>query len=82
MLQGQRAVKEFQTTNMDYMKCLEKDFSAAKDRAATASDEAVRSKAASDYQAAIDAYNAAVSTEEEVAGAFNIELREYKAANR
>jgi hypothetical protein len=82
MLQGQKAVKEFQATNVDYMKCLEKHFSAAKEVAATATDDTARKKAASDYEAAIEAYNAAVSAEEEVAGAFNIELREFKAANR
>ena len=82
MLQGQKAVKEFQATNMDYMKCLEENFSAAKEMAASASDEAARAKAAGDYEAAVEAYNAAVSAEEEVAGAFNIELREFKAANR
>ena len=31
---------------------------------------------------AVDLYNAAVSAEEEVAGAFNVELREYRAANK
>jgi hypothetical protein len=33
------------------------------------------------YQKGVDAYNAAVSKEEEVAGQFNTEIREYKAAN-
>ncbi len=82
MLQGQKAVKAFQATNMDYMKCLEEQFSAAKEMAASAGDEAARAQAAGDYEAAVDAYNAAVSAEEEVAGAFNVELREFKAANR
>ena len=33
------------------------------------------------HQEGVDAYNAAVSAEEDVAGRFNTEIREYKAAN-
>jgi hypothetical protein len=82
MLAGQEAVRSFQSTNMDYMKCLERSFNAAKAMAASAADEEERERASGEYEAAVEAYNAAVSAEEEVAGAFNIELREYKAANQ
>ena len=33
MLEGQKAVKTFQTANMDYMACLEKKFTAAEEQA-------------------------------------------------
>lgn len=84
MLEGQKAVKTFQAANLEYMKCLEPVMASAKDAAAsavekgdkTADDEAVKA-----YQAAQDAYNAAVSAEEELAGQFNAAVRDYKAAN-
>lgn len=75
MLAGQSVVKVFQHTNMEYMKCLETAFTRAQESAETAPDAAAQ--AAYD-----DAYNAAVFAEEDVAGAFNLELREYKAVNR
>ena len=81
MLAGQKAVKAFQAANRDYMKCLETRFTAVRANA-EAPDAAVRALAQAEYGMAIDAYNAAVSAEEEIAGAFNIELREFKAANR
>ncbi|MFT7286734.1 MAG: hypothetical protein ACI87W_000843 [Halieaceae bacterium] len=77
MLDGQKSVKSFQSANVKYMQCLESNFSAAK---ANASEAGNAAKA--EYDRSLDAYNAAVSAEEEVAGQFNIELREYKAANR
>ncbi len=76
MLAGQKAVKTFQAANLDYMKCLEPDLTAA-EAAAKAGDEGAAEK----YQAAQETYNAAVSAEEAVAGEFNTEIREYKAAN-
>ena len=76
MLEGQKAVKTFQAANLDYMKCLEPALAAAeakvKDGVEGAADE---------YKQVEEAYNTAVSTEEEVAGQFNTEIREYKAAN-
>lgn len=80
MLNGQKAVKTFQTTNMDYMKCLEEKFTAAEAAALEGSDEE-KEAAKSTYDTAIEAYNTAVSKEEEVAGKFNTEIRAYKAAN-
>jgi hypothetical protein len=82
MLAGQKAVKKFQTSNIEYMKCLEENFTAAK---AAALDEDAsaeeRAAAAERHSAGVEAYNAAVSAEESVAGQFNTEIREYKAAN-
>lgn len=76
MLEGQKAVKVFQAANLEYMKCLEPELSAA-----TAAAEAGEEGAAEKYKALEEAYNGAVSAEEEVAGQFNTEIREYKAAN-
>lgn len=76
MLAGQKAVKTFQAANLEYMKCLEPSIATA-EAAIQAGDEG----AAEAYQAAQETYNAAVSTEEAVAGQFNTEIREYKAAN-
>lgn len=77
MLEGQKAVKTFQSANMEYMQCLEATFTAAKKAVENGGDDAAKET----YSTAVDAYNTAVSAEEEVAGQFNIELREYKAAN-
>lgn len=78
MLAGQKAVKAFQAANLEYMNCLDPHISAAQAKA-QAED------ATEDDMAAIKAleeqYNSAVSREEEVAGQFNTEIREYKAAN-
>jgi len=78
MLAGQKAVKAFQTANLEYMNCLDPQIKEAMARAATeeASDE---DRAA--LKSLEEAYNAAVSREEELAGQFNTEIREYKAAN-
>jgi hypothetical protein len=82
MLAGQQAVKAFQTENMQYMQCLEALYTAAEGKAKAAKDKSVRDAAEAQYRESIEAYNTAVSVEEEVAGAFNIALRAYKAANR
>ena len=76
MLEGQKAVKAFQAANLAYMQCLEPQM-----KAATAAVEAGDEGAADKYKALEEAYNGAVSVEEEVAGQFNTEIREYKAAN-
>ena len=76
MLAGQKAVKAFQAANLEYMKCLEPGLTAA-EAAVQAGEEGATEK----YQAAQETYNAAVSAEEAVAGEFNTEIREYKAAN-
>lgn len=80
MLAGQKAVKAFQNANIDYMGCLEVDLKAAEAAFKDADDDA-KAEAKATYDSAVEAYNAAVSKEEEVAGQFNTEIREYKAAN-
>jgi hypothetical protein len=80
MLEGQKAVKTFQAANLEYMGCLEARFTAAEAAAKKGSDED-KASAQAQYNEAMDAYNAAVSEEEKVAGQFNTEIREYKAAN-
>ena len=83
MLAGQQAVKAFQTDNLEYMGCLEKRFTAVKtsiEEGEIKKGEALEA-AQAEYSEAVDAYNKAVSMEEEVAGQFNTEIREYKAAN-
>lgn len=82
MLAGQKAVKAFQASNMEYMQCLEARYSAAEADAKSASDEDSKALAQADYARSIDAYNAAVSAEEAVAEKFNVALRAYKAANK
>ncbi len=83
MLAGQKAVKAFQEANMDYMKCLEALFTEAEETVKAGADltEEALAEAQKTYTEAVEAYNAAVSTEESVAGQFNTEVREYKAAN-
>ena len=76
MLEGQKAVKTFQAANLDYMKCLEPGLTEAKTKA-----EAGEEGASDTYNAALEVYNAAVSSEEDLAGRFNQAVRDYKAAN-
>ncbi len=80
MIAGQKAVKAYQASNIEYMTCLEARFNAAELKIAeTSGDE----KAANQklFNDSLDAYNAAVSSEETVAGQFNTAIREYKEAN-
>lgn len=82
MLAGQQAVKTFQTSNVEYMKCLEEAFSSAEATVKEGkADKATIEAAKKSYAEAVEAYNAAVSSEEAVAGQFNTEVREFKAAN-
>ena len=81
MLAGQKAVKTFQAANVAYMKCLEEGFTAAEEVAKNGTTDEEKAAAQAEYTQGIDAYNDAVSKEEEVAGQFNVEIREYKAAN-
>ena len=76
MLAGQKAVKEFQAANLAYMACLEPLLAAAE-----AEVKAGAEGAAEKYQTIQETYNAAVSKEEEVAGKFNTEIRDYKTAH-
>ncbi len=80
MLEGQKAVKAFQAANLEYMGCLEARFTAAEQAAKEGPDDE-KAAAQEQYTEAMNAYNAAVTKEEEVAGQFNTEIREYKAAN-
>ena len=76
MLATQKAVKTFQEANLAYMTCLEPQLAAA-EAAAKEGEEG----AAESYMEIQETYNAAVSMEEEVAGKFNTEIRDYKTAN-
>lgn len=79
MLDGQEAVKRFQKKNMQYMHCVQVHIDRTRMQAAQSLDTATRAMALTTHSSANDAFNAAVSAEEEVAGDFNIELREYNA---
>ena len=76
MLAGQKAVKAFQTANVEYMSCLEPKLAAAE-----AAVKEGAEGAAEQYTALQESYNAAVSREEELAAKFNTEIRDYKTAN-
>jgi len=76
MLASQKAVKEFQAANLEYMSCLEPKLTAAEAAAKEGQEGAVES-----YQKIQETYNAAGSREEEVATKFNNEIRDYKTAN-
>ena len=76
MLEGQQAVKTFQAALMDYLKCLEPQMAEAQ-----AAAEQGTEGAADSYKQLEETYNTGVSMEEDVAGRFNTEIREYKAAN-
>ena len=80
MLAGQKAVKTFQASNIEYMKCLEPAIATA-EAALKDADKDGKDAAQSSYGELIDAYNSAVSNEEEVAGKFNSEIKAFKAAN-
>ncbi len=80
MLDGQKAVKAFQSANIEYMNCLEKQFMDAEARAKEGTEDE-RAAAQAEYANALEAYNTAVSREESVAGQFNTEIRAYKEAN-
>jgi len=76
MLEGQKVVKAFQAANLEYMTCLEGQLGAAEAQIKEGDESATQR-----YTQIQETYNAAVSREEEVAGQFNTEIREYKAAN-
>jgi hypothetical protein len=80
MIAGQQAVKTFQAANLEYMGCLEGEFTSAKTAIEGGKAEDPKALQAA-YEQSVDAYNEAVSTEEEVAGQFNTEIREFRAAN-
>jgi hypothetical protein len=78
MLAGQKAVKAFQAANLEYMGCLEPMVSAAQ---ANVLEEEGSEEAVAAYKKLEETYNAAVSMEEEIAGAFNAQIKAYKAAH-
>ena len=67
--------KEYQAANLDYMNCLDPQISEA---VAAASAEDASDEAKAKVKSLEDAYNTAVSTEEDLAGKFNLEIREFK----
>lgn len=78
MLAGQQAVKAYQTSNSEYRTCLEPLVSAAE---VAAAGDSPGPELQETLKKLNDDYNASVSDEEELAGNFNTELREYKNAN-
>ncbi len=78
MLEGQAAVKAYQSSNTEYRTCLEPKISAAE---VAASGESPGPELTEAVTTLNEAYNASVSSEEELAGKFNTELKKYKAAN-
>ena len=78
MLEGQKAVKEYQAANTAYRTCLEPKVSAAEVAAAGDSPGPELQETLKQLN---EDYNASVSKEEELAAQFNTELREYKGAN-
>lgn len=82
MLAGQKAVKAFQAENKDYRKCVEARIEAARNAGEAAETKEAAAVAEETYSAAVESYNAAVAAEEQVAGDFNLQLREYKAATQ
>lgn len=78
MLAGQAAVKTYQADNSAYRSCLEPKVAAAE---VAASGDSPGPELTEALKQLNEQYNASVSQEEEVAGQFNTELREYKEAN-
>lgn len=78
MIAGQGAVKAFQAANLEYMNCIEPMIAEA---LAAAQAEAASDADKAKVQALEEAYNAAVSAEEDLAGEFNSAIRDYKEAN-
>lgn len=78
MLEGQAAVKAYQASNTEYRACLEPLITAA-ETAASGDDPVLEESETVDRLN--EQYNASVSSEEEVAGEFNTQLKAYKAAN-
>lgn len=81
MIAGQKAVKSFQASNIEYMSCLEARINEAEANFLKSTDKAEKEASQKLSSETADAYNEAVSAEESVAGAFNSAIREYKAAN-
>lgn len=82
MIAGQKAVKTFQKANLEYLSCVEEDIKSTEAVAGddNASDED-KATAVVRHGKAVEAYNAAVTREEKIAGQFNSEVQDYQAAN-
>ena len=78
MVEGMGTVKSYQDALVAYRECLTPKMEAA---AAAAQAEGAPAELKAAVKALDDAYNASVTAEEELAGAFNTEIREFKAAN-
>lgn len=79
MLEGQKTVKAYQAENVAFRECLEPGLEKAKlaaEQGEEGSEEAVEA-----FMTLQESYNNSVSAEEAVAGQFNTEVREFKAAN-
>lgn len=79
MIEGQKAVKTFQTANLEYMSCLTEKMNTA-EAAAKDGDDKAKAAAQAEHTAAVEAYNKAVTEEEKLAGDFNTALKAYKGA--
>lgn len=95
MLAGQKAMKAFQADVVQYRACLVgideevgDDLSAAQSTIDAKLDEMRQlvleadDEAKAAHETLLTKYNAAVDSEAAIAGEFNIEIREYKAANQ
>lgn len=78
MLEGQKAVKAFQTANSEFRECLDPKVSAAENESMSDSES---EKIQATLKQLNEDYNNSVSEEEALAESFNTELREYKEAN-
>lgn len=78
MLEGQKSVKEYQAANTQYRTCLEPKITAAE---VAAAGDSPGPELVAALKTLNDDYNASVSKEEEMATAFNAELKKYKAAH-
>lgn len=81
MLAGKTAVGTFQKANATYLECIGKEMEAIK---ATLKDGSKEDMAAAqeNFTKLADTYNQAVTAEETLAGKFNTEIREFKAASQ
>jgi len=81
MLEGKKAISAFQTSNSEYLGCLNKDIEAQKSKIAEGGDESDIAKAKKEFEKLTEKYNEAVDAEEQLANKFNSAIREFKQAN-
>lgn len=80
MIASKEAIQNFQADNRNYLTCMEQQIQAAANTAKTAESAEERSAAAERHTDAVNAFNAAISQEEQLAGEFNSEIKAYQAA--